>query len=70
MQASIEYARNVLHYDSAHSTEMDSESSHPVIDIMAEQKKITNMGGTMRLGSCECELKGINCTCCLWDRYN
>ena len=50
MQASvIEYARNVLHYDSAHSTEMNPESSYPVIDIMEEQKKVTNMGGTMRL---------------------
>ena len=58
MQASvIEYARNVLDYDSAHSTEMNPESSYPVIDIMEEQKKVTNMGGTMRLGSCACELK-------------
>ena len=58
MQASvIEYARNVLHYDSAHSTEMNPESSYPVIDIMSGQKKLTNMGGTMRLGSCACELK-------------
>ena len=58
MQASvIEYARNVLDYDLAHSTEMNPESSYPVIDIMEEQKKVTNMGGTMRLGSCACELK-------------
>ena len=60
MQASvIEYARNVLDYDSAHSTEMNPESSYPVIDIMEEQKKVTNMGGTMRLGSCACELKRV-----------
>tara|TARA_B110000438_G_C15793984_1_gene642026 strand:+ start:95 stop:1702 length:1608 start_codon:yes stop_codon:yes gene_type:complete len=58
MQASvIEYARNVLKYKDAHSAEMNPESAYPVIDIMEEQKKITNMGGTMRLGSCACELK-------------
>ena len=58
MQASvIEYARNVLNFEGAHSAEMDPESAYPVIDIMEEQKKITNKGGTMRLGSCACELK-------------
>lgn len=58
MQASvIEFARNVLGYDEAHSAEMNSESPYPVIDIMEEQKKITDMGGTMRLGSCACHLK-------------
>jgi CTP synthase len=58
MQASvIEYARNVLNYSDAHSAEMNPESPYPVIDIMEEQKKITDMGGTMRLGACACELK-------------
>ena len=58
MQASvIEYARNVLNYTDAHSAEMNPESPYPVIDIMEEQKKITDMGGTMRLGACACELK-------------
>lgn len=58
MQASvIEYARNVLNHQDAHSAEMNPDSSHPVIDIMEEQKKITDMGGTMRLGACACELK-------------
>ncbi len=58
MQASvIEFARNVLNFSDAHSKEMNPESAHPVIDIMEEQKKITNMGGTMRLGSCSCDLK-------------
>ena len=36
---------------------MNPESSYPIIDIMEAQKKVTNMGGTMRLGSCACELK-------------
>jgi len=58
MQASvIEYGRNVLSFSDAHSAEMNPDSAYPVIDIMEEQKKITNMGGTMRLGSCACDLK-------------
>ena len=53
----IEYARNVLGYKDANSTEMDSETKHNVIDIMEEQKNISNMGGTMRLGAYNCRLK-------------
>ena len=55
--ASVEFARDVLHLKDAHSTEMMPETTHPVIDMMAEQKKITAKGGTMRLGSYPCELK-------------
>ena len=55
--AVIEYARNVLGYKDANSTEMDSSTSHPVIDLMESQKEITNKGGTMRLGAWECVLK-------------
>lgn len=55
--AVIEYARNVLHLDDAHSVEMDANTSHPVIDIMEHQKTITHKGGTMRLGSYDCELE-------------
>jgi CTP synthase len=55
--AVIEFARNVLGLSKAHSTEMDPETSEPVIDLMEEQKKITAKGGTMRLGSYPCELK-------------
>ncbi len=46
----IEFARNVLGYADANSIEMDEKTKHNVIDIMEEQKAITNMGGTMRLG--------------------
>ena len=53
----IEYARNVLGYKDAHSAEMDSATKHNVIDLMEEQKGITQMGGTMRLGAYECQLK-------------
>ena len=53
----IEFARNVLGYKDANSREMDEQTPHNVIDIMEEQKSITQMGGTMRLGAYECELQ-------------
>ena len=52
----IEYARDVLGYTDANSTEMDVTTKHNVIDLMEEQKSITNMGGTMRLGAYDCVL--------------
>ncbi len=55
--AVIEFARNVLKLDHANSTEMDPNTQHPVIALMEEQKKIDQMGGTMRLGSYACDLK-------------
>ncbi|MFI3333027.1 MAG: CTP synthase [Rikenellaceae bacterium] len=55
--AVIEFARNVLGMEDAHSSEMDPMSSHHVIDIMEEQKGITAKGGTMRLGGYHCSLK-------------
>ena len=54
--AVIEFARNVLGLKGAHSTEMDANTSDPVINMMEEQKKIKMMGGTMRLGAYPCEL--------------
>ena len=57
MQCSvIEFARNVLGYADANSTEMDS-TTHPVIDLMEEQKGVTEKGGTMRLGGYPCALQ-------------
>jgi len=53
----IEFARNVLGYADANSMEMDEKTTHNVIDIMEEQKSITNMGGTMRLGAFDCIVK-------------
>lgn len=53
----IEYARNVLGLQQANSTEMNPETPDNVIDIMEEQKHISNMGGTMRLGAYDCRLK-------------
>jgi CTP synthase len=55
--AVIEYARNVLGWSDAHSTEMDVHTPYPVIDLMEEQKKVTAKGGTMRLGAYPCVLK-------------
>ncbi|MEO8568588.1 MAG: CTP synthase [Ginsengibacter sp.] len=55
--AAIEFARNVLGIKDANSTEMQEDTLNPVIDMMAEQKKITMKGGTMRLGSYPCEIK-------------
>lgn len=58
MQCSvIEFGRNVLELKGADSTEMDPETDYPVIDLMAEQKSVTDKGGTMRLGGYRCLLK-------------
>ena len=53
----IEFARNVLGYEDANSTEMDVKAKYNVIDLMESQKSISNMGGTMRLGAYDCILK-------------
>ena len=53
----IEYARDVLGWTDANSTEFDDKTTHPVIDLMEEQRGITQKGGTMRLGAYPCILK-------------
>lgn len=55
--AVIEFARNVLGFEGANSVEMMPSTPYPVIDIMEQQKKISNMGHTMRLGNYPCHLK-------------
>ncbi|MBM72307.1 MAG: CTP synthetase [Crocinitomicaceae bacterium] len=55
--AVVEFARNVIGLEEAHSTEIKEYTPHPVIDLMMEQKSITDMGGTMRLGEYPCDLK-------------
>ncbi len=55
--AVIEFGRNVLNFKNAHSTEMYRNTPYPVIDIMDEQKAITDLGGTMRLGTYECRIE-------------
>ena len=54
--AVIEFSRNVLNLKDAHSTEMDEKTPYPVIDLMPEQQDVTELGGTMRLGSYACKL--------------
>ncbi len=53
----VEFARNVLGYENANSSEFDQGTPHPVIDLMLEQRDISNMGGTMRLGLYPCVLQ-------------
>ncbi len=55
--AVIEYSRNILGLKDANSTEMNPKTKNPVIHIMEEQKKVTEKGGTMRLGAWDCKLK-------------
>ena len=52
----IEFARNVLGLKDAHSSEMNPETPHNVIDMMEDQKQLSQLGGTMRLGGYTCEL--------------
>jgi len=54
--ATIEFARNVLKLEKAHSTEFNPDTPHPVIALLDEQKKVTAKGGTMRLGRQACQL--------------
>jgi CTP synthase len=55
--AVIDFARDVLHLEGAHSIEFDPKTAHPVVDLQEEQKRITQMGGTMRLGLQPAQLK-------------
>lgn len=55
--AVIEFARNVLNLEGAHSTEINHKTKHPVIDLMEEQKSIIDKGGTMRLGGYKCVIE-------------
>ena len=55
--AVIEFCRNVMGLAEANSTEMDPDTTNPVIDIMEDQKTITDKGGTMRLGAWDCHIE-------------
>ncbi len=55
--AVVEFARNVLELDNAASVEVNENTPHPIINLMEEQKNITEMGGTMRLGAYACNLE-------------
>ena len=66
--AVIEFARNVLGFKDAHSTEMNPATTHPVIDLQETQKKITAMGGTMRLGAYPCKVKEGTKACGIYGK--
>ncbi|WP_068673832.1 CTP synthase [Oceanobacillus sp. Castelsardo] len=54
--ASVEFARNVLGLEGAHSAEIDPQTPYPIIDLLPEQKGVENLGGTLRLGAYPCKL--------------
>ena len=68
--ACVEFARNMLGMKHAHSTEMNPDTNEGVICMMEEQKSITHMGGTMRLGSYECELRSDSLSASFYNSTN
>ena len=69
MQLSIvEFARNVIGYNDAHSMELKPDTTHPVIHIMPEQIGVENIGGTLRLGSYPCILKENSRAFCMYGK--
>ena len=66
--AVIEFARNVLHLEGAHSTEINHKTKHPVIDLMEEQKSVIDKGGTMRLGGYKCIISKNSLTYRIYGR--
>ena len=65
--AVVEFARNVCKFAGAHTTEIDPQTPHPVIDLLPEQKDVTNMGGTMRLGAQKAMLENGSLIAQLYD---
>ncbi|MCD8538625.1 MAG: gamma-glutamyl-gamma-aminobutyrate hydrolase family protein [Leadbetterella sp.] len=55
--AVIEYARHVIGWEDAHTTEVETGTAHPVIDLMYDQQNVENKGGTMRLGAYACKIQ-------------
>lgn len=55
--AAVEFARNVLGLDGAHSAELDADTEHPIIDLLPDQEDVEDLGGTLRLGLYPCKLK-------------
>jgi CTP synthase len=66
--AVIEFARNVLHLEGAHSTEINHKTKFPVIDLMEEQKSVIDKGGTMRLGGYKCIISKNSLTYRIYGR--
>jgi CTP synthase len=68
--ACIEFARNVLNLPNAHSTEMNKETTDPVICLIEDQKNVTQLGGTMRLGAYDCTLKEGSKAASIYGKLN
>lgn len=68
--AVIEFARNVIGWKDAHTTEIDPKTPFPVIDIMEEQKNLDEKGGTMRLGAYPCQIKENSLAFEIYDKTN
>ena len=68
--AVIEFARNVLNYKNANSTEMNPKTNKAVIDFMNEQKEVKKKGGTMRLGSYDCNLEKTSKVAKIYKKVN
>ena len=66
--ACVEFARNVLGYKGATSTEFEKDTPYPIISLMEEQKGLKNMGGTMRLGAYPCVLKENSLTARVYEK--
>ncbi len=68
--ALVEYARGVVGWNDANSSELDPGTTHPVIDLMPEQRTVTDLGGTMRLGSYPCVVQTGTVAEALYKRYD
>lgn len=68
--ACIEYARNVIGYEDANSTENDPNTTHPIIDYLPDQYEGINLGGTLRLGLYDCYLKADTKTLAAYEKEN
>lgn len=68
--AVIEFGRNVLGWEDAHSTEMSTKTTHPVIDLMKDQHDVSDKGGTMRLGAYDCRLKDNSLAKSIYGKKN
>ncbi len=68
--AVVEFARNVLGWEDANSTEMSADTNYPVIDMMEDQKKVDMKGGTMRLGAYDCQIRKNTKTSQAYQHFN
>ncbi|MDA4232328.1 glutamine amidotransferase-related protein, partial [Escherichia coli] len=68
--ATVEFARNVLGLEGAHSAELDPSTPYPIIDLLPEQKDIEDLGGTLRLGLYPCKIKENTLAHQIYDAIN